>query len=71
MPGYARQTSTDTSGILATTTVRNVGDSEQLLYTATKKKDVGGNIRFNPQPAKIVYGFKIGAKTFKDAFVIT
>ena len=43
----------------------------QKLYTATKKKDVGGNIRFNPQPAKIVYGFKIGAKTFKDAFVIT
>jgi hypothetical protein len=40
MPGYARQTSTDTSGILATTTVRNVGDSEQLLYTATKKSEV-------------------------------
>jgi len=40
MPGYARQTNTDTSGILATTTVRNVGDSEQLLYTATKKSEV-------------------------------
>jgi len=40
MPGYARQTNTDTSGIIATTTVRNVGDSEQLLYTATKKSEV-------------------------------
>lgn len=40
MPGYARQTNTDTSGILATTTVRNVGDSEQLLYTATKKSEI-------------------------------
>lgn len=40
MPGYARQTNTDTSGIIATTTVRNVGNSEQLLYTATKKSEV-------------------------------
>lgn len=40
MPGYARQTNTDTSGVIATTTVRNVGDSEQLLYTATKKSEV-------------------------------
>ena len=40
MPGYARATGTDVDGIIATTTVRNVGDSEQLLYTATKKSTV-------------------------------
>lgn len=36
MPGYIKQT----DEILSTTTVRNVGDSEQLLYTATKKTAV-------------------------------
>lgn len=40
MPGYARPTGADVDGIIATTTVRNVGDSEQLLYTATKKSIV-------------------------------
>ena len=40
MPGYARPTGADVDGIIATTTVRNVGDSEQLLYTATKKSVV-------------------------------
>jgi hypothetical protein len=40
MPGYARATGADVDGIIATTTVRNVGDSEQLLYTATKKSIV-------------------------------
>ena len=42
MPGYAKESGLDTGGILSTTTVRNVGDSEQLLYTATKKSAVVG-----------------------------
>jgi hypothetical protein len=40
MPGYANKSATDIGGILNTTTVRNVGESEQLLYTATKKSAV-------------------------------
>lgn len=40
MPGYANKSATDIGGILSTTTVRNVGESEQLLYTATKKSAV-------------------------------
>ena len=40
MPGYANKSATDIGGVLSTTAVRNVGDSEQLLYTATKKSEV-------------------------------
>jgi len=47
MPGYAKQSITDLGGIASTTTVRNVGDSEQLLYTATKKSAVTGLIAAN------------------------
>jgi hypothetical protein len=44
----------------------------QKLYTATKKKDGGASaqakhIRFNPQPAKIVYGFKVCETTSANA----
>jgi len=42
MPGYANKSATDIGGVLSTTAVRNVGDSEQLLYTATKKSVVSG-----------------------------
>lgn len=42
MPGYANKSASDIGGILTTTTVRNVGESEQLLYTATKKSAVTG-----------------------------
>jgi hypothetical protein len=42
MPGYANKSATDLGGIPSTTKVRNVGDSEQLLYTATKKSAVTG-----------------------------
>lgn len=47
MPGYAKQSITDLGGITSTTTVRNVGDSEQLLYTASKKSAVTGLIAAN------------------------
>lgn len=47
MPGYAKQSITDLGGTASTTTVRNVGDSEQLLYTATKKSAVTGLIAAN------------------------
>lgn len=47
MPGYTRQSSTDLGGIVSTVTVRNVGDSEQLLYTATSKSAVAGLIAAN------------------------
>jgi len=42
MPGYANKSATDLGGIPTTTKVRNVGDSEQLLYTATKKSAATG-----------------------------
>jgi hypothetical protein len=42
MPGYANRSATDLGGIPTTTRVRKVGDSEQLLYTATKKSAVTG-----------------------------
>lgn len=42
MPGYANKSASDIGGILSTTTIRNVGESEQLLYTATKKSAVTG-----------------------------
>ncbi len=47
MPGYAKQSISDLGGTVSTTTVRNVGDSEQLLYTATKKSAVAGLIAAN------------------------
>lgn len=47
MPGYANQRVSDIGGTVSTTTVRNVGDSEQLLYTATKKSGVVGLIVTN------------------------
>lgn len=40
MPGYANQSATDIGGVPNTITFRNVGESEQLLYTATKKSAV-------------------------------
>lgn len=42
MPGYINRSASDIGGILSTTTVRNIGESEQLLYTATKKSAVTG-----------------------------
>ena len=42
MPGYVNKSATDIGGVLSTRAVRNVGDSEQLLYTATKKSVVSG-----------------------------
>lgn len=42
MPGYANKSATDIGGTLATITVRNVGKSEHLIYTATKKSAVTG-----------------------------
>ncbi len=47
MPGYAKQSLSDLGGIVSTITVRNVGDSEQLLYTAIKKSAVAGLIAAN------------------------
>jgi len=42
MPGYANKSATDIGGTLTTTTVRNIGNSEHLIYTATKKSAVTG-----------------------------
>jgi len=42
MPGYANKSATDIGGIPNTITVRNIGESEQLLYTASKKSAVMG-----------------------------
>ena len=42
MPGYANKSATDIGGILATRTIRNIGKSEHLIYTATNKSAVTG-----------------------------
>lgn len=47
MPGYTRKSSTDLGGTISTVMVRNIGNSEQLLYTATNKSAVVGAIVTN------------------------
>lgn len=47
MPGYANQLSTDIGGIPNTAAVRNVGESEHLIYTAPSKSAVTGAIVTN------------------------
>ena len=65
MPGYANQQVSDIGGIVSTTTVRNVGDSEQLLYTATKKSGVVGLIVTNRTTGLGLYQEICGTKRLK------
>lgn len=47
MPGYNNKTSAELGGVIKTITKRNVGNYEQLLYTASNKSAVVGLLAAN------------------------